>query len=345
MRLPTDGSFTFGLKGMYRPVRLISEGGFGSVWVLNNHSLVCKFGLSDAALQNEISVLLQMHTTVSQLPALQRYIRIPRIIESGTCSFEGRSMEFVVMERFGADLSKLRDLRFSTELNRVYAILRAGVQILKGLYCMHTYMKLVHGDVKPTNFLFRSADLNRATTDELVFIDLGLARPVKVKNVPTSGINGTRSYASIHVQKKYLPTPRCDLESLGYMMLHFVDNSLPWNKEIRRKFRGNGKTTVDMSGSGESGEDKQRKELEAKIAKERVALSQKRQLKKRIIEGKCASDGESLLSEYLFAIYHMHPVPDAKTYKLLSKILYDTLQKLQNIAIDVQRNNFGAKHR
>ncbi len=337
MKLPTDGSFTFGLKGMYRPVRLISEGGFGSVWVLNNHSLVCKFGLSDAALQNEIGIMCQMHATVSQLPALQRYIRIPRIIESGSCSFEGRSMEFVVMERFGPDLSKLRDLRFSTELNRVYAILRAGVQILKGLYCMHTYMKLVHGDVKPTNFLFRSSDLHRATTDELVFIDLGLARPVKVKNVPTSGINGTRSYASIHVQKKFLPTPRCDLESLGYMLLHFIDHTLPWNKEIRKKFRG---------GRDKSSEnDSRQKELEQKIAKERVALSQKRMLKKRVLEGKCATDGESLLSEYFYAIYHMHPVPDGKTYKLVSKILYDTLQKLQNIAIDTQRNNFGPKHR
>lgn len=342
MKLPVDGSFTFGSKGMYRPVRLISEGGFGSVWVLNNHSLVCKFGLSDAALQNEIGVMCQMHTTVSQLPALQRYLRIPRIIETGTCSFEGRSMEFVVMERFGPDLSKLKDLRFSTELNRVYAILRAGVQILKGLYCMHTYMKLVHGDVKPTNFLFRSSDLHRATTDELVFIDLGLARPVKVKNVPTSGINGTRSYASIHVQKKYLPTPRCDLESLGYMLLHFIDHTLPWNKEIRKRFRNDAARKTSSS----LGDSVRQLELEAKIAKERVALSQKRLLKKRVLEGKCATEGESLMSEYFYAIYHMHPVPDGKTYKLLSKILYDTLQKLQSIAIDTQRNtNFGAKHR
>jgi serine/threonine protein kinase len=333
MKLPVDGTFQFGTHNSYSPVRLISEGGFGSVWVLNNHRLVCKFGLVDNALQGEIATMALMTDTITKLPGLHKYIRIPRVIESGTCVFEGKPVEFMVMERFGPDLSKLRDLTFSTELNRVYAILRGGVQILKGLYCMHTYMKLVHGDVKPTNFLFREPDIHRATTDEIVFIDLGLARPVRPKNVPTSGINGTRSYASIHVQKKFLPTPRCDLESLGYMLLHFIDHSLPWNREIRRRYKRPAQETS-------APED----DLAVKIAKEKIALSQKRLFKQRILDGKCKSDGESLLAEYFYTIYHMHPVPDAKTYKLLSKILYETLQRLQNIAIDVQKN-FGSKHK
>ncbi len=332
MKLPTDGSFCFGARGVYYPNKLISEGGFGSVWTINQPGLVCKFGLSEGALGNEVKILTQIHERIQQLPGLQRYIRVPQIVEAGVCHFEGKPMEFFVMERFGPDLSKLRDLAFTTELNRVYAVLRAGVQILKGLYSMHVYMNLVHGDVKPSNFLFKTKELSAATTHDLVFIDLGLARPVRTKNTSSSGINGTRSYASIHVQKKYLPTPRCDLESLGYMLLHFIDHSLPWNREIRKRFRKNKTSSSNDDAAPE--EDG----LAEKIAKEKIALAQKRLLKKRVLENRCETEGENILAEYFYAVFHMHIVPDTKTYKLLSGILYNTLKSLQDIALQANRS-------
>jgi serine/threonine protein kinase len=352
MKLPTDGSFAFGTRTTYVPRSLISEGGFGSVWVLNNTSLVCKFGLADSALENEITVLNAIQKRLESLPGLRKYIHVPRIIESGICRHENNSMEYVVMERFGQDLSKIRDIHFSTELNRVYAVLRAGVQILKGLYSLHVYMKLVHGDVKPTNFLFRETETKKLSTSDLVFIDLGLARPVRNKNVTTSGINGTRSYASIHVQKKYMPTPRCDLESLGYMLLHFIDHALPWNREIKRRFKKNTPQQQPQPQQQQQQQQPQTKtktknettdadaaaaaavEAQEKTAKEKIALAHKRLLKQRIMNGSCASEGESILAEYFYAIYHMPIVPDTKTYKLLSGVLYDMMHRLQTIALE-----------
>lgn len=330
MELPTDGRFSFGIRKTFVPKERISEGGFGSVWALDDDRLVCKFALKDEALENESRVLDTIHARVKQQPHLSEYIRIPRVVEFGTCFIDGNRREYIVMERFGADLSNLKDIHFSTELNRVYAILRAGLRILKGLYVMHVYLKLVHGDVKPSNFIFIDPDFANVSTDELAFIDLGLARPVKDKSILTSGINGTRSYASIHVQKKFLPTPRCDLESLGYMLLGFIDQSLPWNREIKQYMK---RKKIAPSAQDEE------EPADLKLRKEQIALGQKRELKRRILEERYNSDGENILAEYFYTIYHTPIVPDSKVYKLLCKTFYSTLKRLQNIAIEAQRTS------
>ncbi len=314
---PTDGSFVFGIHNRYIPKRLINEGGFGSVWELANPKMVCKFSLK-SSLESEAQIMDSIHERIKKQTNLKEYIQIPRVFEYGTCMYENERKEYIVMERLGNDLSILKSIHFSSELNRIYAILRAGVKILKGLYVMHIYMKYIHGDVKPSNFLFRDLDISKVTTDDIVFIDLGLVRPVRKRDQLTSGLNGTRSYASIHVHKHYLPTPRCDLESLGYMLLGFIDHQLPWNKEIK-KMRNNK--------SNNSSDEEKSDEL--KFQKEQICLGKKREFRDRILHENLDSVGENMLADYFYLVYNLPIVPEVKSYKILSHSLYKVLNRLQ----------------
>ncbi len=329
MKLDEFGAnFVFGSE-QYKPTKLISEGGFGSVWAVHpkgsqptSTTYVCKFGLQGDALTTEIKTVEYVHKRMEEIGGkLQDFLKVPKMPDSGSCKIQTKNLQYMVMERYGKDLSHIRNMYFSNELNRIYAILRSGLTILKGLYVMHVYLKLVHGDIKPQNFLFENQDLRAASTDKIVFIDLGLTRELKEKFVRTSGINGTRSFASIHVHKKYLPTPRCDIESMCYMLLHFIDHQLPWNKRLKEEFPKN-----------QGGAVSSRKEAREKNRKEQIVLNEKRALKERISSGRFASQGELILADLFYAVFHMHAVPDASTYKALCKYFYLTLRKLQSFA-------------
>lgn len=308
----------------YKPSTLISEGGFGSVWNLQPSSksgtgaYVCKFALERDSLVSEIKTHSYVERHVKRLgEKLKNYIRIPCVVGEGVCTIKEKPVQYMIMEKFGKDLSSIRKFEFSSELNRVFAIIRAGLTILKGLYAMHVYFQLVHGDIKPQNFLFKTDRPEDCTTDSLVFIDLGLTRPVRRENIATSGINGTRSFASIHVHKKYLPTPRCDIESLCYVLLQFIDHQLPWNKRLKELF------PKRKLSEAEAAVEKSRKE--------KFVLSEKRALKERISEGRFASQGELILSDVFYAVFHMPSVPEPKTYKALCKHFYRTLRDLQRL--------------
>lgn len=331
-----ETSFVFGSEN-FKPLKLISEGGFGSVWTVTSQSnksssceqLVCKFGLQPDALTSEIKTVEYVHTRMRQIGGkLQDFLKIPQMPDHGSCKIQTKNIQYMIMQRYGKDLSHIRNMYFSNELNRIYAILRSGLTILKGLYVMHVYLQLVHGDIKPQNFLFEELDLKSASTDRIVFIDLGLTRELQKKFVRTSGINGTRSFASIHVHKKYLPTPRCDIESLCYMLLHFIDHQLPWNKRLKDEFPKNQAASKSV-----------RAQAREKTRKEAIVLNEKRALKQRISEGRFASQGELILSDLLYAVFHMHAVPSADTYKALCKYFYLTLRKLQSFASTHEQNS------
>lgn len=315
---PTDGSFVFGIHNRYIPKKIISEGGFGSVWELANPKMVCKFSLTTHSLSSEAAVMDRIHARLQKDVHLKKYIQIPRVFEHGTCMYNSERKEYIVMERLGNDLGILKNIHFSNELNRIYAILRAGVKILKGLYVLHVYFKLVHGDVKPSNFLFRDLDVTKVTTDDIVFIDLGLVREVRKRDIQTSGLNGTRSYASIHVHKNFLPTPRCDLESLGYMLLGFIDLILPWNKEVRKLKK----------------EASEENDNEVKFQREQLCLGKKREFRKRILEEDLESNGENMLAEYFYLVYNLPTIPDVRSYKMLSQSLYKVLNRLQSYVVE-----------
>ncbi|CAJ1430745.1 unnamed protein product [Effrenium voratum] len=138
--------------------------------------------------------------------------------------FAGPCGEFLVAERLGASLDdwqKEGDGRLEVE-----AVARVASQVLAQLAALHS-RNLAHGDLKPKNLLIKDAD-----TLEVCLIDFGCCRPYRISDdmvVPRHGAPcvGTTRFCAIAAHKGER-SPRCDLESLAYVLIHLATGRLPW---------------------------------------------------------------------------------------------------------------------
>jgi hypothetical protein len=117
------------------------------------------------------------------------------------------------------------------------------------------------------------------------------------------------------------------------MLLHFIDHQLPWNKRIKNEFPKNITTKSEKAAARE------------KTQKEHLVLIEKRALKERISSGRFASQGELIMADLLYAVFHMRSVPDVNTYKALCRYFYASLRKLQSFANTSSVQNFEKSHK
>jgi serine/threonine protein kinase len=129
---------------------------------------------------------------------------------------------YMVINLLGKSLQEIKNKlqKFSLSL-----ILKIGIKIIQLLKMIHE-KKLVHRDIKPDNFLFD-------TNNNLYIIDFGFCKTyiendkhISIKN--THGLIGSYMYASINAHKYTELSRRDDLESLGYMLIYFYLDFLPW---------------------------------------------------------------------------------------------------------------------
>jgi len=208
------GRFSLGPK--------IGAGSFGVIYLGTDHwarrEVAIKVELATASkkcLAHEAEIYRQ----------LQNSAVAPRLFWDGK-AFDGTRL--MVTELLGPSLEDLFahcKRRFSLKTT-----LALADQMLMCLEVVHA-AGLIHRDLKPDNFLIGLG--YKAGTVHL--IDYGLAAPwvdrkagCHVRFREGRGRVGTAWYSSRHASSGSQQSRRDDLESLGYVLLHFLRGSLPW---------------------------------------------------------------------------------------------------------------------
>ncbi|KAH8250349.1 hypothetical protein KR026_011337 [Drosophila bipectinata] len=231
----TEGTvFTDMTKGQWRIGTSIGIGGFGEIYS------ACKVGEKnyDAVVKCEPHgngpLFVEMHfylrnakqDDIKQFKQKKglKSLGMPYILANGSADVNGQKHRFIVMPRYGTDISK-----FFLENGKILpegTVYRLAIQMLDVYQYMHG-TGYVHADLKASNILL---GLGKGGGAQAYLVDFGLASHFVTgdfKPDPKKMHNGTIEYTSRDAHLG-VPTRRSDLEILGYNLIEWLGAELPW---------------------------------------------------------------------------------------------------------------------
>jgi formylglycine-generating enzyme required for sulfatase activity/aminoglycoside phosphotransferase (APT) family kinase protein len=206
------------LQNRYRVVRLLSEGGMGSVYEAIDQRVSCVVALKRTTIENKES--LRAFEREAALLANLRHPSLPKVMDY-FCEDGG---EFLVMEFIpGNDLAELLQLRggpFSQD-----QVLRWADDLLQLLEHLHGLEPpILHRDIKPAN-------LKLTKQGEIFLLDFGLAKGAagQMRTLQTS--KSVRGYTPVYSPLEQIhgegTDARSDVYALGATLYHLLGGRAP----------------------------------------------------------------------------------------------------------------------
>ena len=209
----------FNLKN-YTIIKKLGSGAFGTVYKatnnVNNNIVAIKVENDDnkkhSRLEYEIRIYKELDASIG-FPKIYDFIRL-------------KKQHIGVMDYLGPSLDDL--FEFCGNKFSIKTVLMIAIQVLNRIEYLHT-KGYIHRDIKPDNFLIGTAKYK----SRIYMIDLGLCKKffnngnhIEYRN--TTNFTGSLRYSSIRNHKGIEQSRRDDLESIGYMLIFFLNGKLPW---------------------------------------------------------------------------------------------------------------------
>jgi formylglycine-generating enzyme required for sulfatase activity/serine/threonine protein kinase len=207
------------LQNRYRVVRLLGQGGMGSVYEAIDQRVSCVVALKETLVgaNNEARDAFQREAA---LLANLRHASLPKVMDY----FSEGEGEFLVMEYIaGHDLAELLELRNGPFPQ--HQVLRWADELLKLLDYLHTRdPPILHRDIKPAN-------LKVTNQGEIFLLDFGLAKGVAGQMATMQTSHSVYGYTPVYAPIEQIhgrgTDPRSDLYALGATLYDLLTGQPP----------------------------------------------------------------------------------------------------------------------
>jgi formylglycine-generating enzyme required for sulfatase activity/serine/threonine protein kinase len=207
------------LQNRYRVVRLLGQGGMGSVYEAIDQRVSCVVALKETLVgaNNEARDAFQREAA---LLANLRHASLPKVMDY----FSEGASEFLVMEYIaGHDLAELLELRNGPFPQ--HQVLRWADELLELLDYLHTREPpILHRDIKPAN-------LKVTSEGEIFLLDFGLAKGVAGQMATMQTSHSVYGYTPVYAPIEQIhgsgTDPRSDLYALGATLYDLLTGQPP----------------------------------------------------------------------------------------------------------------------
>ncbi|HEX4446527.1 MAG TPA: serine/threonine-protein kinase [Polyangiaceae bacterium] len=211
------------VNGKYRLVRILGDGGMGSVYEAQHAVLATRVAIK--VLHPELTRRTGLVERFLQEARVAAQIRSPHVVQVIDVDRTSDGHAYIVMELLeGEPLSSVLDRQRRLPVNTACEY---TVQVLEALEAAHS-LGVVHRDLKPENVFVTFA----GGRPVLKLIDFGIAkarRDPRQKNLTVAGVvMGTAEYmAPEQARSADLVDPRADLYAVGVMLYEMIAGARP----------------------------------------------------------------------------------------------------------------------